>query len=229
MKKLTGEQFMHMVDAACITATMSFSSQRDLVEKSLKYGYKQVYGFASYYDYLIENLKGTVTASAAASARRWARVPSVPRSRSSRPKPIWTSAATRSTMWMNIAALKNAEFDYVVKDIQAVRAAMKPGHNLKVIIEPATLTEEQIELAVQCVIDGGAGLVKAGTGFIGSCTLRHAELMLRAADGKVKVKCSGGIRDVETVKQMVDMGVARIGMGVGSSLNIYRALNAENE
>ena len=53
--------------------------------------------------------------------------------------------------------------------------------------------------------------------------------MLRAADGKVKVKCSGGIRDVETVKQMVDMGVARIGMGVGSSLNIYRALNAENE
>ena len=132
-------------------------------------------------------------------------------------------------MWMNIAALKNAEFDYVVKDIQAVRAAMKPGHNLKVIIEPATLTEEQIELAVQCVIDGGADFVKAGTGFIGPCTLRHAELMLRAADGKVKVKCSGGIRDVETVKQMVDMGVARIGMGVGSSLNIYRALNAENE
>ena len=50
-------------------------------------------------------------------------------------------------------------------------------------------------------------------------------------EGKVlmEIKCSGGIRDVETVKQMVDMGVARIGMGVGSSLNIYRALNAENE
>ena len=61
MRKITGEQFMQMVDAACINANMSFSSQRDLVEYSKRYGYKQVYGFASYYDYLIENLKDTST------------------------------------------------------------------------------------------------------------------------------------------------------------------------
>ena len=132
-------------------------------------------------------------------------------------------------MWMNIAAFKNSEFDYVVKDIQAVKNAMLPGHNLKVIIEPAILTEEQIETAVKCVIDGGADFVKAGTGFLGACTLRHAHLMLRAANEKVKVKCSGGIRDVETVKEMIDMGVARIGMGVESSLKIYKALCAEND
>ena len=132
-------------------------------------------------------------------------------------------------MWMNIAAFKNSEFDYVVKDIQAVKNAMLPGHNLKVIIEPAILTEEQIETAVKCVIDGGADVVKAGTGFLGVCTLRHAHLMLRAANEKVKVKCSGGIRDVETVKEMIDMGVARIGMGVESSLKIYKALCAEND
>lgn len=53
--------------------------------------------------------------------------------------------------------------------------------------------------------------------------------MLRAANEKVKVKCSGGIRDVETVKEMIDMGVARIGMGVESSLKIYKALCAEND
>ena len=188
MKKLTGEQFMHMVDAACITATMSFSSQRDLVEKSLKYGYKQVYGFASYYDYLIENLKGTVTGVGGGVGSSLGAGTERTEVKVFETKTYMDLGCDEIDMWMNIAALKNAEFDYVVKDIQAVRAAMKPGHNLKVIIEPATLTEEQIELAVQCVIDGGADFVKAGTGFIGPCTLRHAELMLRAADGKVKVK-----------------------------------------
>lgn len=68
-------------------------------------------------------------------------------------------------MWMNIAALKNSEFDYVLKDIQAVRNVVPKGHNLKVIIEPCTLTPEQIETAVKLVVEGGADFVKAGTGF----------------------------------------------------------------
>ena len=145
MKKLTGEQFMHMVDAACITATMSFSSQRDLVEKSLKYGYKQVYGFASYYDYLIENLKGTVTGVGGGVGSSLGAGTERTEVKVFETKTYMDLGCDEIDMWMNIAALKNAEFDYVVKDIQAVRAAMKPGHNLKVIIEPATLTEEQIE------------------------------------------------------------------------------------
>ena len=41
--KLTATQFGHMVDGACITATMSFSSQVDLAEAAKKYGFKQVY------------------------------------------------------------------------------------------------------------------------------------------------------------------------------------------
>lgn len=101
------------------------------------------------------------------------------------------------------------------------------GHNLKVIIEPCTLTPEQIETAVKLVVEGGADFVKAGTGFLGACTLEHARLMLRAADGNVKVKCSGGIRELAVVKEMYDMGVARFGMGVKSAENIIRLLKEE--
>ena len=56
MNKLTAQTFAHMVDGACIAATMSFSSQRDLAEAAKKYGFAQVYGFASYYDFLLKEL-----------------------------------------------------------------------------------------------------------------------------------------------------------------------------
>ena len=149
--------------------TCHFSSQRDLVEYSKRYGYKQVYGFASYYDYLIENLKDTSTGvgggvgsslAGAGTERTEVKVFET--------KTYMDLGCDEIDMWMNIAAFKNSEFDYVVKDIQAVKNAMLPGHNLKVIIEPAILTEEQIETAVKRVIDGGADFVKAGTGFFGS-------------------------------------------------------------
>lgn len=55
--KLTAQEFGRMVDGACITATMSFSSQVDLAEAAKKYEFKQVYGFASYYDYLLKRIK----------------------------------------------------------------------------------------------------------------------------------------------------------------------------
>lgn len=42
--KLTAQEFGRMVDGACITATMSFSSQVDLAEAAKKYEFKQVYG-----------------------------------------------------------------------------------------------------------------------------------------------------------------------------------------
>ena len=46
-------------------------------------------------------------------------------------------------------------------------------------------------------------------------------------DGNVKVKCSGGIRELAVVKEMYDMGVARFGMGVKSAENIIRLLKEE--
>lgn len=227
MKKLTAETFAHMVDGACIAAAMSFSSQRDLAEAAKKYGFAQVYGFASYYDYLLEELKGTSTGVGGGVGSSLGAGTERTEVKVFETKTYMELGCDEIDMWMNIAALKNGEYDYVLKDIRAVRAAVPAGHNLKVIIEPAMLTAEQIETAVKLVAEGGADFVKAGTGFVGPCTLEHARLMLRAADGKLKVKVSGGIRELSVVKEMFDMGVDRFGMGVASSENIIRLLKEE--
>lgn len=225
--KLTAEQFGHMIDGACISPDMSFSSQRDLAEAAKKYGFKQVYGFASYYGYLLEELKGTVTGVGGGVGSSLGAGTERTEVKVFEAKTYMDMGIDEIDMWMNIAALKDSEFDYVLEDIQAVRAVVPKGHNLKVIIEPAILTKEQIETATRLVAEGGADFVKAGTGFLGACTLEHARLMLRAADGNIKVKCSGGIRDLQVVEEMYDMGVARFGMGISSMENIYRLLKAK--
>ncbi len=225
--KLTAEQFGHMIDGACINATMSFSSQRDLAEAAKKYGFKQVYGFASYYDYLLKELKGTVTGVGGGVGSSLGAGTERTEVKVFEAQTYMNMGIDEIDMWMNIAALKNSEFDYVLKDIQAVRAVVPKDHNLKVIIEPSILTNEQIETATKLVVEGGADFVKAGTGFLGACTLEHARLMIRAADGKIKVKCSGGVRDLAVVKEMYDMGVARFGMSLKSMENIYNLLKAE--
>ena len=225
--KLTAQEFGRMVDGACITATMSFSSQVDLAEAAKKYEFKQVYGFASYYDYLLKELKGTKTGVGGGVGSSLGAGTERTEVKVLEAQTYMNMGMDEIDMWMNIAALKNSEFDYVLKDIQAVRNVVPKGHNLKVIIEPCTLTPEQIETAVKLVVEGGADFVKAGTGFLGACTLEHARLMLRAADGNVKVKCSGGIRELAVVKEMYDMGVARFGMGVKSAENIIRLLKEE--
>lgn len=225
--KLTAEQFGHMIDGACIAADMSFSSQRDLVEAAKKYGYKQVYGFACYYDYLLKELNGTVTGVGGGVGSSLGAGTERTEVKVFEAKTYMEMGIDEIDMWMNIAALKNSEFGYVRKDIEAVRAVVPAGHNLKVIIEPAILTSEQIETATKLVAEAGADFVKAGTGFLGACTLEHARLMIRAADGAVKVKCSGGIRDVGVVKEMYDMGVARFGIGVSSVAKIYQQLREE--
>ena len=227
MKKLTAEVFGHMIDGASITATQSFTDQEDLVEAAKKYGFKQVYGFASYYDYLLKELKGRVTGVGGGVGSSLGAGTERTEVKVFEAKTYIDMGIDEIDMWMNIAALKNAEFDYVLKDIQAVRAVVPKGHNLKVIIEPSILTREQVETATKLVVEGGADFVKAGTGFLGACTLDHAYLMLRAADGRIKVKCSGGVRDINVVKEMYDMGVARFGMSINSVKNIYNQLKEE--
>lgn len=225
--KLTAEQFGKMIDGACIAADMSFTSQEDLVEAAKKYQFKQVYGFACYYDYLLKELAGTCTGVGGGVGSSLGAGTERTEVKVFEAETYMNMGIDEIDMWMNIAALKNGEFDYVLKDIKAVRNVVPKGHNLKVIIEPSILTPEQIENATKLVVEGGADFVKAGTGFLGACTVEHARLMLRAADGHIAVKCSGGIRDVETVREMYDMGVKRFGIGVKSVEKIYNILKAE--
>lgn len=125
-------------------------------------------------------------------------------------------------MVMNYGAARGGAWDVVEAEIRAVvEEAHKRDVIVKVIFETSQLNAEQIRKGTEVCIAAGADFVKTSTGFNGGgATVEAVETMLDAAKGRIKVKPSGGIRNYETAKMYVDMGVDRLGIGFGSCKTI---------
>jgi len=218
------EKFASMVDAAAISGDMTFDSQKALAEYARKYGFAQVFGQACFYPYLLEQLKGTRTGVGGGVGSSLGAGTELTETKVFETKRYVELGCDDIDMWMNISAFRAGMYDMVLEDIKAVRAVTPANHKLKVIIEAPLLSHEEILKACELIIEGGADFVKSGAGYLGACTVEHAKSMMEGAKGKVMVKCAGGIRDVETVKAMMEMGVHRIGMGYGSAEKIIAQL-----
>lgn len=121
-------------------------------------------------------------------------------------------------MVINVTAIKNQDYDFVVKDIKAVKEACK-NKPLKVILETDLLTKEEIKKACELCIEAKADFVKTSTGFVKNGVGAKAEdvkLMYETVSPYgLKVKASGGIRDKETALKMLDAGAERLGTSSG--------------
>lgn len=138
-----------------------------------------------------------------------------------------TQGATELDMVINIGALKARRYDVVCGDIAAVvRAAHAVGASVKVIIETAYLTQE--EMVGACVLTkmAGAEYVKTSTGFAATgATAEDVALMRRVVGPDMGVKAAGGIRTAGDAKTMIAAGATRI--GASASVKILDELKRE--
>jgi deoxyribose-phosphate aldolase len=87
---------------------------------------------------------------------------------------------------------------------------------MKVIIETAYLSEEEIVKASMMCRDAGADFVKTSTGFAPEgAKEEHIKLMRESLPSNIGVKASGGIRDYETAVKMIKAGADRLGVSAG--------------
>jgi deoxyribose-phosphate aldolase len=128
------------------------------------------------------------------------------------------SGVAEIDMVVNYSRIKSAKWQVVEDDIAAVHQITKPaGVLLKVILETAMLSLDEIAQATRIVAGVGADYVKTSTGFYGEgATVEAVECMLQAAEDKIKVKASGGIRDYERAKMFVELGCGRLGVNYAS-------------
>jgi deoxyribose-phosphate aldolase len=117
-------------------------------------------------------------------------------------------------MVINLALATTGRYDAVQGEIAAVRAAAPAPVVLKVIIESAALTDEQIVGVCQAAEAAGADFVKTSTGFhpAGGATTHAVELMAKTVGGRLGVKASGGIRSTDTALEMIAAGATRLGV-----------------
>lgn len=121
--------------------------------------------------------------------------------------------AAEVDMVVNLKLVKDGDFDAVRDDIAAVRDAC-PGALLKVIIESAALTDEEIVACCEASEAAGADYVKTSTGFhpAGGASTHAVALMAKTVGGRLGVKASGGIRTTEAALAMVAAGATRLGL-----------------
>lgn len=122
-------------------------------------------------------------------------------------------------MVINIAMLKDKEYDYVENEIHQIVEAAKDKAIVKVIIETCLLTDEEKIKACELSQKAGADFVKTSTGFsTGGATVHDIVLMRKTVGAEMGVKASGGVHTHEEALAMVKAGATRIGASAGVKL-----------
>jgi deoxyribose-phosphate aldolase len=87
---------------------------------------------------------------------------------------------------------------------------------LKVIIETAYLSDDEIIEACKLCTDAGVDFVKTSTGFAtAGAKVEHVKLMRNVLPKQVGIKASGGIKTSEQARAMVEAGADRLGTSSG--------------
>ena len=125
------------------------------------------------------------------------------------------NGASEIDMVINIAKLKDGEFEFVENEIRQIKEAI--GDNvLKVIIETCYLTDEEKVKACELSLAAKADFVKTSTGFgTDGATYEDVKLMKSVVGDNAKVKASGGVRDKETAQKYINLGAERLGTSSG--------------
>ncbi len=117
---------------------------------------------------------------------------------------------------MNISAFKSG---MTWSKIELAKCAQLIHDNdclMKVIIETAYLSDDEIVKASLMCQDSGTDFVKTSTGFAPSgAKIEHIKLIRSSIHSNIGVKASGGIRDLRTAVKMIEAGADRLGVSSG--------------
>lgn len=121
---------------------------------------------------------------------------------------------------MNVGKLLSGHDSEVEADIKAVVEAASPLP-VKVIIETPYLERNDFRRACEISMRAEAAFVKTGTGWAPRGTTMEDVALIKSIVGdRIKIKASGGIRDLKTLAEMHKIGVTRFGVNLISGKKI---------
>lgn len=121
------------------------------------------------------------------------------------------NGADEIDMVINLGMVKDKQYDLVEDEIRTLKEVC--GSNiLKVIIETCYLTEEEKIKMCEVVTKAGADFIKTSTGFgTNGATKEDLELFAKYVGPDVKIKAAGGVKDLETAEEFINIGASRLG------------------
>lgn len=198
-----------MIDHTLLKANAKKADVKKVCDEAKKYRFKSVCVNSSYTEFVAKELADTgvdvctvvgfplgamETASKAFETKRAVEL-----------------GANEIDMVINVGALKDKDFEFVLNDIKAVVDASGKAL-VKVILETCLLTNEEIIKACELSKKAGADFVKTSTGFsTGGATVEAVKLMRKTVGPDMGVKASGGVRTSKDAEAVISAGAIRIG------------------
>lgn len=114
---------------------------------------------------------------------------------------------------INLLALKNNDWTYLANEANHLIPLVKQkGKTVKIIIESGVLTDEEIIKCCELYGVSGMDYLKTSTGYAEKGASLHAvELFKKHLPPGVGIKASGGIRDYQFARALVEAGATRLG------------------
>ncbi|AAT28023.1 deoxyribose-phosphate aldolase [[Mycoplasma] mobile] len=202
-------KFNNMIDHTLLKAEATTKDVDKLIAEAKEYGFKSVCVNSSWVKYVKEKLKGSDVLVCA--------VVGFPLGAMSMQAKVFEAklaidhGADEIDMVINIGRFRDDQHDYVLNEIKKIKEVM--GNKvLKVIIETALLDKKGIKDATNIVLQSGAEFIKTSTGFSYSgAQVEDIEVFKEILGDKVAIKASGGIKNLNDMKNLYKAGARRFG------------------
>jgi deoxyribose-phosphate aldolase len=217
------EKIARMIDLSCVQANSSIEEIKEVAEFAIKYNCICTFALPAHTPLLVELLKdypdilvGGVVGFPDGGATTRGKVAEA--------QELIAMGVNELDMVINIAWLKNKQYDLVLNDIQSV-VKVAGSTPVKVILECHHLTNDEIVKACELCVEAGVAFVKTGTGGAPTgATLENTKLMKDTVGTACEVKAAGGVRDLETLLAMNKQGTTRFGIGIRTAKAIFEGL-----
>lgn len=224
----TQQEIANMVDLSCVRTTSNQMDIENLVEAAIKYGFGQV----SVLQCFIPLTKSLLSQHPEIKIIGNVSFPSGSDSTSikvAQAQELVSQGCDEIDMVMNIGKLRSADYQFVEDDVRSVINSVHPIP-VKVIIEVMCLEKEEVEKACQICLETGAAFIKTGTGWAHrGTTLADVRLIKALVGDNIKIKASGGIKDLKTLLAMVQSGATRFGVNLQSGIHIITETIAQDD
>ena len=211
MADFTYEDVAKMIDHSLLNPTLNVEDLEAGIQLALAYDVASVCILPYYMKKCAELLSGsTVKASTTIGFPHGGQTTAIKQAEAER---AIADGCEELDMVVNISKVLSGDWDYVRQDIAAVvDVAHAAGQKVKVIFENCYLNDEQKIRLCEICTELHADWVKTSTGYgTGGATHEDLKLMRMSSGDQVQVKAAGGVRGLDALLAVRELGVTRCG------------------
>ena len=196
------------VDHTLLSQTATWNEIKRICDDGIKYGCASVCIPASYVKQAAEYVDGKIPVCTVIGFPNGYSTPSA---KCFEAEDAVKNGAEEIDMVINIGALKDKKYGFMLDEINAVKKACH-GKLLKVIIETCLLTDEEKVKMCEIVSESDADFIKTSTGFsTDGATREDVALFAKHVSNGTKIKAAGGIASIADAEDFIKLGADRLG------------------